>query len=265
MNTLCAQYPVLELIALQFLQAFELNFLSGFTKYTILPAVVAAIAAYPVLFYAFKSRRLALALDKTASSPDERSKQELIPSNFDKPDVDPRSTLVDAQGAIFHTVLLMVTLAVLVGTSFLGGVEVWMITAPAAIVGLIRDVLYDLRSNGKTKRDKSSPPLESHANGQPLAKPTRRISVPSLWRSFSRRLPSTSLTLSRLPWPLLPFAVGMFILVRSLDRLGYIGIFAEWTARACTSPAASIFFVGTIVALGLCPLCGTVSHLLAHA
>lgn len=223
-----------------------------------MPAVVAAIVVYPVLFYTFKSKRITLALDKTASSPEGRSKQELIPSNFDKPDVDPRSTLVDAQGAIFHTVLLLVTLAVLVGTSFLG-VEVWMITAPAAVVGLIRDVFYDLHSSRQAKRVKSSPPPEAHANGQPLHKTPRRVTVPSLWRSFSRRLPSTSLTLSRLPWPLLPFAVGMFILVRSLDRLGYIGIFAEWTARACTSPAAAVFFVGAIVALGLCPLCGTVS------
>lgn len=241
-------------------QAFELNFLSDFTKYTILPAVVSAIVIYPLLVLAFKTTRITHTLDKTAQS-------EFIPRSFIKPDVDPKSALVDPQGAVFHSVLMLVTLGVLVGSSFIGGVHVWMVTAPGAIVGLTRDIIYDL-----SKRRKSSKNL-SNGNGRPsspssakdgphkVSSSSNRITLQSLWRKASKILPSTCGTVSRLPWPLLPFAVGMFILTRSLDHLGYIPIFADWTAKACTDPVKTVFFVGGITALGLCPLCGTVGGL----
>lgn len=211
--------------------------------------------AYPLLFFGFSNQKITHRIDKTAEG-------QLIPRTFVKPDVNPKEALVDPQGAVFHTTLLLVTLGVLVGTSFVpGGVEVWMVTLPGAVVGVIRDVIYDLTKH-KTKRIDS--PVEvldaDKVSGLEMdPKSQERVTLPYLWRRMKEILPNTSITLSRLPWPLLPFAVGMFILVRSLDRFGYISIFAEWTAKACTSPAAAVFFVGGIVALGLCPLCGTVS------
>jgi hypothetical protein len=208
---------------------------------------------YPLLVAAFKSSRLTHTLDKTATS-------ELIPRTFIKPDVDPRSALVDPKGAVFHAVLMLVTLGVLVGSSFIGGVHVWMVTAPGAIVGLSRDIIYDLSRRRKGTANGVRPSsLSSAKDTPPPSNPTDRTTLQSLWRKTSAILPSTSGTVSRLPWPLLPFAVGMFILTRSLDHLGYIPIFATWTARACTDPIKTVFFVGGITAMGLCPLCGTVS------
>jgi Na+/H+ antiporter NhaD/arsenite permease-like protein len=243
-------------------QAFELNFLAGFTKYTVLPSVVAGIVAFPILFFAFKSKPITSKIDKTSDG-----SNEFIPAVFEKPDVDPRSALVDPAGAIFHAVLLLTTLAVLVGTSFIKTVEVWMITAPAGLLGFARDLISDWRAGhgtrivpGTTDRIEAngikSPAIEE---SDPSGLSPPRTTLPSLWRKAKTRLPNASITFSRLPWPLLPFAVGMFILVRSLQHFGYIDIFAGWAVKVCTSPAAAVFFVGSIVAFGLCPLAGTVS------
>lgn len=257
--------------------------------------MVAAIVVYPVFVIAFKNKKVVHLIDKTAEG-------EMIPSKFIKPDVDPASALVDPHGAVFHGVLLLSTLGVLVGTSFAKGVHVWMVTLAGAGVGLTRDVVHDLkhrndpsRSSANRKRQTPSTtegtntPIEAGIvqNGTPSPLPVtmppagqsvpdktdlaaaglsgdeERVTLPSLWRKFSRAFPSTSVTLSRLPWPLLPFAIGMFILTRSLDHLGYIPIFASWTAKACTSPARAVFFAGGITAIGLCPFCGTVSTLTA--
>lgn len=209
---------------------------------------------------AFKSKSITSKVDKTADG-----KNDFIPAVFEKPDVDPRSALVDPAGAIFHAVLLLTTLAVLVGTSFIRSVEVWMITAPAGILGFCRDLFFDWKAgHGKRFAPGTSKQIEESGKTSPLPgdglpiRETQKITLPSLWRRAKIRLPNASITFSRLPWPLLPFAVGMFILVRSLAHLGYIDIFAGWAVKACSSPAASVFFVGTIVAFGLCPLCGTV-------
>lgn len=236
-------------------QAFHLNFLSDFTKYTVVPAVVAAIVVYPILFFPFKSPAVARRLHPTSAD------GSLIPRNFVKPDVNPREALVDAQGAVFHSVLLLVTLGVLVGTSFTEGVHVWAVTLAGGGLGVIRDFIFDYHigrrkpevdTNGIPETGKDA---ESHKK-ENLAQ--AKVSLPMLWRRACHSFPNLTMTLARLPWPLLPFAVGMFILVQSLERLGYISIFATWAARACSSPAASVFFVGSIVAFGLCPLCGTV-------
>jgi hypothetical protein len=230
---------------------------------TVVPAVTAAVVVYPVLFYGFKSLRTARLLHPSTSD------GSLIPRVFVQPDVNPRAALVDPQGAVFHSVLLLVTLAVLVGTSFAKGVHVWAVTLAGGGIGVIRDFLFDY-TNGLREARKNLASEKTLANSTPsniesLDSVPRtdlsdhKISMPLLWRRFKERFPNLATTLSRLPWPLLPFAVGMFILVQSLDRFGYIEIFAGWTAKACSSPAAAIYFVGTIVAFGLCPLCGTVS------
>lgn len=246
-------------------QAFHLNFLSDFTKYTVVPAVTAAVVVYPILFFPFKSLKIAKRLHPSSAE------SSLIPKNFVKPDVDPREALVDPQGAIFHSVLLLVTLGVLVGTSFTEGVHVWAVTLAGGGIGFIRDFIFDYHNGRRMRRRSDTLPNKDglsdpgkDTNGKEEYKMNEKISLPLLWRRACHRFPNLTMTLARLPWPLLPFAVGMFILVQSLERLGYISIFAGWAAKACSSPAASTFFVGSIVAFGLCPLCGTVS-LLYHS
>ena len=268
--------------------SFSLNFLTGFTKWTILPTVIPAILNYPVVYAMFHNK---------------------IPKKLTPMDVNPWSKLRDRTGAIFLSVLMIVTVAVLVGTSFVPGhaVEVWMVTAPAGILAflfnLIRDSI-DQKTQERTRQSISNdpaaemqsiarhdssvsnhshrtspvekpPPLSPHPNhtsgvraskDAPFEATPPTTSTPgaegpmtlsTLINNVSVRFPSTTLTLQRLPIPLLPFAMCEFILVRGLSQRGWIRVFAIGFARACTTPVSAVFFMGFISAAFLCPLAGT--------
>lgn len=214
---------------------------------------------------------------------------------------------------------MVVTVAVLVGTSFVPGhaVEVWMVTAPAGILAflfnLFRDTLdqktqshtlgryqtdpaaelhpisrHDSTTSSHVNRlslskealsspEADTPPIDSTAAKNKAAKPPAQAPLPtkhdltpantpspahpltltSLLTNISHRFPSTTLTLHRLPLPLLPFAMCEFILVRGLSQRGWIRVFATGFARATPSPVASVFFFAFVCAAFLCPLAGT--------
>ncbi|KAF8712249.1 Arsenical pump membrane protein, partial [Rhizoctonia solani] len=257
---------------------FEISFLV-FTANLVLPVFASAIAVYPVLrWFLFRS-------------------EDLIPVSIYAQDLDPKAALVDSHGAIFGSSLMLTTLMVLVGTSA-GGlhVEVWMITVPAAIIMFIRDVLHDINAHRrkaevKTKSNPSSP-IEPHHSGGPIpsdvgetpkendnielarfpSEATRRVSngsVPKIPREpttpestlsfkLARRFPTPLTTLRRLPYPLLPFAFAMFILVQGLASTGWIAVFAGWWA-AWARAAGLLGVVGGMgfVSVCLCNLCGT--------
>ena len=221
---------------------------------------------------------------------------------------DPWSKLRDRTGAIFLTVLMLVTVAVLVGTSFVpgGAVEVWMVTAPAGILAFLFNVMTDWRDpTGKKSElfkqeedpaaearsiDRSGSTISQHeartttatdfpdmpvsradhvdklpATESPSLSPlsekrsrdTQSTTLSSLIMALSRRFPTTWRTVTRLPIPLLPFAMCQFIMVRSLSQRGWVHVFAEGFAHVCTSPAATVFFLGFLCSAILCPLAGT--------
>lgn len=220
---------------------FNLNFITGFTKYTILPSVITALVACPLLFFLFR-------LTRPTS----------IPSRLVLPDIDPRTALIDPSGALFHGCLMITTLAVLVGGSFVPGdrIQVWEVTLAGGGIGLIHDLLVDWR-RGPSSPQASVEELEldtpkGAATDLPNSpKPKTTITLPYLLRRFCLRFPVTSSTIKKLPIPLLPFAASMFILVRSLGYLGWIEVFADWLAEICTTPAKSVFFTGYLTALVL--------------
>jgi Na+/H+ antiporter NhaD/arsenite permease-like protein len=266
--------------------SFSLNFLTQFTKWTILPTIVPAILNYGVVYAMFRKH---------------------IPKVLTPLDDDPWTKLRDRTGAVFLSVLMVVTVAVLVGTSFVPGhaVEVWMVTAPAGILAFIfnltRDSL-DQRHHEKLRANQAADPA---AEMQPIARhdsstsnnfPTQRktrsrslrevnnaaeavpadkavlpppattmpspttepMTLTTLLAGIRARFPSTTLTLHRLPLPLLPFAICEFILVRGLSQRGWIRVFAAGFSHAVgSSPAASVFFFAFISAAFLCPLAGT--------
>jgi hypothetical protein len=192
---------------------------------------------YPLLFYLF--RWVKPPHDKHSISPPESpsldpatprptSKRQYIPHRIAPPDVNPRDALVDPSGAIFHVSLLLVTLAVLVGTGFAQPhPQVWMITAPAGIIGLIRELVVDWRRGPKRAADKredhaptqsgalAADGLELEGKVAPTYPPGSRtleasshITLTSLWRRFAGRFPSSAHIIAHLPLPLLPFAFG---------------------------------------------------------
>ena len=275
--------------------SFNLNFLTGFTKWTILPSIIPAILTFPVLLAMFWKQ---------------------IPRKIVPLQDDPWSKLRDPTGAVFFSVLMVVTVCVLVGTSFVPGhvVEVWMVTAPAGILALLFDLGNDwwhykhrqeiqeqgladeaaemrpidrtgsrassmrrrpsFASRGSSKVDTNHTTAATTATPNPATKTeaeyqsstlkpssspqeTSGRTLASLIRSFNVRFPGTSLTISRLPLPLLPFAICEFILVRGLDQRGWINTFAHGFSKACPNPAATVFFFGFVSAMFLCPLAGT--------
>ncbi|KAJ9658905.1 hypothetical protein H2198_003475 [Neophaeococcomyces mojaviensis] len=268
--------------------SFNLNYLTDFTKWTVLPSIIPALLNYPLLLAMFWKR---------------------IPQTLTPVEDNPWSRLRDPTGAVFFSVLMVVTVTVLVGTSFVPGhsVEVWMVTAPAGILAFAFDLGSDWwhhkrrksiqqsgfsddaaemrpidRTGSRTsrmsnrgrqssvKQDKppptngevlraadepTSPPLSAKISNTDTR--NEPVTLFSLLRSFSKRFPGTVLTTSRLPIPLLPFAICEFILVRGLAQRGWITVFAHGFANACKTPLQTVFFFGFVSAAFLCPLAGT--------
>ncbi|KAI8445432.1 hypothetical protein BY996DRAFT_6434650 [Phakopsora pachyrhizi] len=312
-------------------QAFDLNFLTGFTKYTVLPSFVTGIAGYLILYAMFKfisipdphpemkdqgtpqNEKALLEKDQKAETPTECARAwsisrflkrmdpgkiwkkvpraNYIPKQLIQTKLSPMSCLVDPQGACFHGILMIVTLLLLVGTSFLKNVSVWEITLPAGVLSLLRDLIYDLsagRKSGKGRRLDGISKAETTAEGigsdlnKSQCVPDQELDQPStneqnlnsnnqngstsnlspenlqnLMRAFEERFPVTTETLKKLPIPLLPFAISMFVLVSSLKSLGWVRIFAGWFASVCVTPVRSVYFVGFLTSFVLCPLVGT--------
>ncbi|KAJ2421117.1 hypothetical protein GGF47_004076, partial [Coemansia sp. RSA 2524] len=55
--------------------------------------------------------------------------------------------------------------------------------------------------------------------------------------------------LRRLPYGIIPFSLGMFIIVESLSQQGWTPRLAWVLKRMCSSPAAAVFIVGAITTL----------------
>ena len=203
-----------------------------------------AIVAFPLLLALFTLKHPPSAHKASSSAPRPR----YIPSQLLPPDIDPRSALLDKDGAIFHTTLLLVTLATLVGTSFVkhGKVEVWMVTMPAGLIAFFRDIW----SERKKPNVKETEEIEMEVPTQPVVTPnvksSRRLSLPYLVDKTCKRFPTTTSTISRLPLSLLLFAGGVFVLSRGLTTLGWTSVFAGWLAKICVNPAATVFFVGSV-------------------
>ena len=105
----------------------------SYTAHVVLPFLAAAVLVYPILaFVLFRGRGL-------------------IPTTLGlELDDHNTRTLLDKHGAIFGSALLLVTLAVLVGTSTVG-VPVWEVTVPPAVIMLIRDGVHDWRHRQKSQ------------------------------------------------------------------------------------------------------------------
>ncbi|KAG9785591.1 hypothetical protein KCU88_g2448, partial [Aureobasidium melanogenum] len=255
--------------------SFSLNFLTGFTKWTILPSIIPAILTYPILMVMFWKK---------------------IPKTLTPLTDNPWLKLRDRPGAIALSILMLVTVAVLVGTSFVPNqaVEVWMVTAPAGVLAFLFNVgrdWWDLKDqrhdqvadttagnhlatdHGVESAEKEAERSSSSADPDPIPsadagpspslgpheKPTEHepTTLVSLVKRLARRFPGTTRTILRLPIPLLPFAMCEFILVRGLQQRGWIEVFARGFANACTTPAKAVFFMGFVSAAFLCPLAGT--------
>lgn len=173
----------------------------------------------------------------------------LIPKVLQTHDLPtPSSTLVDKTGAIFGSVLLLITLATLLITSAASlHVQVWTITVPAALIMFGRDVLHDLHARRGIRHPirgaraggalpdvltQSHDGFELGSIGRPRSL-REAPSDPPKTTGFARiqqAFPTCCLVISRLPVFAVLFALCMFILVQSLGS-SWINVFATWWAR----------------------------------
>lgn len=267
--------------------SFNLNYLTDFTKWTVLPSIVPALLNYPIILAMFWNK---------------------IPKTIIPLQGDPWSKVRDPLGAVFFSVFMLVTVVVLVGTSFVPGhvVGVWMVTAPAGIIAFLFNICSDWWRQDQQKSTQGQAvsgeaaemqridvtgPSRPSIHEQPgtlttQSPPNIRITIPaaspnsstssttsrakekpapgtssttlsSLLRSFPKHFPTTTDTLTRLPLPLLPFALSEFILVRGLAQRGWITTFAHGFSNASTHPLPTVFLFGFVSSSFLCPLAGT--------
>ena len=235
--------------------AFSISF-TTFTAFMALPFLAAAIATYPVFLIMFRRR------------------QDYIPRSLDfqrgEAAIDPSSVLADKWGAIFGSVLLTVTLAVLVGTSVVG-IPVWEITVPPAVIMLVRDIVYDWNTSHQTVQIETIEMEQTTVTSQmgdavgvpPPRDPQR---TQGFWKHLTpsyitSRFPTATTVLKRLPIALVPFALLTFVLVQGLTRKGWVELFANgwaWWARKTG-------VIGVTAGMGIiaCILCN-VSNLSLH-
>ncbi|KAF1802064.1 hypothetical protein FB192DRAFT_1471726 [Mucor lusitanicus] len=223
-------------------EAYNISFIT-YSAWMLLPTVVCILLAYVVLRILFRG-------------------DYYLPRHIQPPDADPKSVLIDPQGAIFGLVLLACCLLTLVGTSF-AHVPVWMVTLPFACVMFLRDIRHDLgisfshlfnikrrfprpflntAAHDQVLVFRSSTPLEAQGTADQVAivedddtsllstakEPKSKYLKPfyRALRWFGSRFPTLKAVFMRMPWSILPFSLGMFILIEALAQEGWVGIFA---------------------------------------
>ncbi|GBE80853.1 hypothetical protein SCP_0305730 [Sparassis crispa] len=243
--------------------AFSLTFLT-YTAHCILPFLAAAVFVYPVLVVGL------------FRSPD------LIPRSIDVifEDIDTGVTLVDQKGAVFGSILVLITLGVLVGTSAIG-IPVWEVTVPPAVMMLSRDLHHDWTRHRRLSLEKlqsrptSQPPVNraAHESEIELHQIPSRGHQSSLFTAppetllswLTRYFGVVSVTfrtvttiVERLPLALLPFAFLMFILVQALATKGWVEVLARWWAAWIdkTGVLGAIGGMGFLACIA-CNVCGT--------
>ncbi|RCI00636.1 hypothetical protein CU098_011268, partial [Rhizopus stolonifer] len=275
-------------------EAYKISFIT-YSAWMLLPTVVCILLAYIVLRVLFRGNYY-------------------LPRHIQPPDADPKSVLIDPQGAIFGLVLLGCCLATLVGTSF-ANVPVWMVTLPFAFVMFLRDIRHDLGISfshifpikrrylrpvlhtakhdevlifdqtqeihldsihspsrlhkstsdsvvpeqttdlgstplgqlGKRRTSNIQPSLSSDQivqNNVTSTKTTNNNVIKpfqKLYKWFSARFPTLKAVFMRMPWSILPFSLGMFMLIEALAEKGWVSIFATAMAVFAKNYATAVF------------------------
>ena len=221
--------------------AFSLSFVS-YTSSVVLPLLAAALVIYPFhVIVLFRAPGLIPTSIELSSSAVEG----------DRVGVDrPSTALIDKTGAVIGSILLLLTLGALVGTSTIG-VPVWQVAVPAAAMMLSYDMWRDYRSGrivAKEGRrsDRETPtgvqqpielgPLTLSASrledGNPEQDIKPDLALSSLLLTYAHhvtgRFPGVCGVCKRLPVALVPFAFLMFILVQGLASRGWVHTFADW-------------------------------------
>lgn len=136
-----------------------------------------------------------------------------IPRAIEAPTIAPEAALKDSQGAVFGVICLGVCVVLLSISQWLP-VQIWVIPFTIALTMLGRDV----------RAGYSSVPGHAHSV----------TDMPAL---------------RTLPWRILPFLIGHFIMVENLSSSGWIDIFASGLSRVSARLLPSIMGMGFLSAV----------------
>jgi hypothetical protein len=171
--------------------------------------------------------------------------------------VVPRSALVDPFGAVWTATIFIATIVLLVGLSAGGKLEhrqgVWTVTAPAAVLVLLRDLVYDLlrppKALSAAPQDRSE---VEQANKAAVGQVNTQGTVHHPVTCLRHRLPTVSAVVAHLPLTLLPFAFSMFILVNALEYTGWVNLWAGWWAAWARvgGVAGCVWLMGMLSVIG---------------
>lgn len=210
-------------------QAYSISFVK-YSAWMLVPTIVSIILAYIFLRVVFRNPKF-------------------IPKHIDPPKRKPGEALNDKFGAIFGVILLGLCLITLMATSFTK-IQVWVVTLPFAVASMARDIFRDLTNRGKerndvqennenenpntkpnggidfstdkTKVNDNDIDLESNSNEKFSKSDTKTENLAENLEiresrlrcyTFKNTFPTIYSVLIRMPGNLLPFSIGMFILV----------------------------------------------------
>lgn len=129
------------------------------------------------------------------------------------PQLDPQSALKDKVGAIFGVFCLLTCLLFLSIATWIN-VPLWVICLICACVMLVHDLVHAVRIPIKEKRF-------------------------ILMRNV----------FFRMPWKIMPFIIGMFILIESLVDAGWVDLIAREIAAGSIDPFSTVFLMTYLAAL----------------
>ncbi len=182
-------------------QAYQLTFL-GYLLWMLLPTIAAGITCYFMCRVIFR--------------------KDLQKTDFEAPNIDPKSAITDKFGAFFGMSALITLLFFLSLATTLIKVDMGILCLMFAVIVFGRDLIHDIFIR---KKEISALPKNSHRNRfLSLKKAYHDTEIAS---SLNGSHAIIKQVVKRMPWALLPFVVGMFTLVEILYLEGWIGFFAE--------------------------------------
>lgn len=152
-------------------------------------------------------------------------------------DINPKEHLTRPRQAILGAVVLSGCLIAL-SVSSLFGAAVWLVTLPFGGAMLLVDTAVDLYSTRQKIVISPAPTLDVEMSR-----------LQSFIAKTHRRLPTVSAVIERLPYNIVPFSVGMFILVESLSATGWTPRLAWLLKHICPSVVPAVFAVGVVTSL----------------
>jgi len=211
-------------------EANHLTF-ADYSMWMIAVAFVATSTAFFVLYYIFRAE-----LNRT----------------FVPPELNPQAALKDRRGAMFHSVVLIVTLLSLSIAPFLRA-PLWVICAIAAGIVFIYNSCHwpwaitmptqvDLESGSpetgvKASKAPQSPMKIDNEQTRLLDNTSIQNSNGSIEEDHEKAvnpfgtnspMPTLKKSISMLPWRIIPFVFGMFTLVEGMRKSGWIDSMADY-------------------------------------